>query len=447
MQAKALVERVQQIPVRRAPDVPTICDGNVPLQGADSKLFVDLTNARGGNRIAEVERRIRWAPVGTYEKHLITGHAGSGKSTELHRLAHDLQQNKDEKSFHVVEFDIQQRLDPSDIQLPELVTTLFSALWSDPILKVPSLPTAKLLAREFLAWMKPLVPGLAGDVAKGIPALATLLKNADLQRRFRENTWQYTARVIEQMGDLIQEIRNKLVKAQEIDDIVIIIDNLEKMLCREINGQTNYELLFIEQLPKLESLPVHMVLTFPVSLHADQAQLRAAYANAVAIQIPMVRLRHRENDQDDAVGFEAMRSFLARRLELGAIFSNPEVCNDAIRASGGCVRDLLRIVASAVVERGSVPIDAEDIKRTVARLAGDLERVLQGRPFLQHLHTVHRTGSLPVEIDADGRKWLLQNLIVIEYNREVWYDVHPLARLTRAYQDAKPKDRPAPSAA
>lgn len=292
----------------------------------------------------------------------------------------------------------------SSIQLSELVAALFFALWSDPILKVPVLPTAKLLAKNFLAWGKKVAPELVAEVGKEIPALATLLKNADLQKRFRETTWQYTARVIEQMGDLIQEIRNDLVKNEEIDDIVIIIDNLEKMLCREIEGRTNYELLFIEQLPKLESLPVHMVLTFPVSLHADQAQLRAAYANAVAIQIPMVRVRPRGKDEDDPVGFRTLREFLARRLDLDAVFTESSAHDEAIRASGGCVRDLLRIVSSAVVERGSIPIGTQDIKHAVARLAGDLERVLQGRPVLPHLHTVWQTGSLPAEINATDRK-------------------------------------------
>lgn len=444
---KPLVERVGQIPVREARYVPTICDGNVPLQGPDQvKLFVDLTDARGGNRIAEVERRIRWAPPGTYEKHLVTGHAGSGKTTELNRLATALQRNNgDGRIFHVVVFDINQRLDPSDIQLPDLIAALFSALWTDPVLNVPTLAMAKYMGKQFVGWAKSLGLELGGDLAKDIPVLGTLLKNADLQRRFREKAWDYTARLIENMGDLIQEVRNELVRGQ-IDDIVIVIDNLEKMLCREVGDRTNYEILFIEQLPKLEALPVHMVMTFPVSLHADQARLRAAYANAVAIQIPMVRVRERVGHRDDAAGLCSLREFLARRLELTTIFSDAATVDEAIRASGGCVRDLLRIVASAVVERGEVPIDSRDIDRTVSRLAADLERVLQGRPLLSHLHTVERTGSLPAEISPDERKWLLQNLIVIEYNGEVWYDVHPLARRTRAYAESAPK-KPKPDPA
>ena len=425
------------IPVREARYVPTICDGNVPLQGPDQKLRVDLTDARGGDRIAEVERRIRWAPPGTYEKHLVTGHTGSGKSTELYRLAHELQREKEGRTFHVLFFDIKQHLDPSEIQLPDLLMALFAALWQDKLLQVPAMATAKKLGKEMLGWAQALGVEVASDLAKGIPVLGTLLKNAELQRRFREKSWDYTARVIEELGDLIQEVRNGLVQRQEVDDLVIIIDNLEKMLIKDIGGgRTNHDLLFVDQLPKLEALPVHMVVTFPVSLHADQVQLRQNYANAVAIQIPMVRVRNRLTHKEDPVGFVALRRFLACRLDLDVIFATPEVVDAAIRESGGCVRDLLRIVASAVVERGSVPIDAKDIEHAVGRLVADLERVLQGRSVLPHLHTVERLGSIPGTITSAERKWLLLNLIVIEYNGETWYDVHPLARRTRAYRES-----------
>lgn len=440
-----LVERVGKVPVQEARYVPTICDGNVPLQDADQRLFVDLTEARGGNRINEIERRIRWAPAGTYEKHLVTGHAGSGKSTELNRLASALQRNNgDGRVFHVVVFDINQRLDPSDIQLPDLIAALFTALWTDPVLKVPTLATAKYLGKQLLQWAKELGLEVAKDLAEGVPVLGTLLKNADLQRRFREKAWDYVARLIDDMGVLLQEVRNSLVSS-DIEDIVIIIDNLEKMLCRSVGDRTNYDLLFIEQLPKLEALPVHMVMTFPVSLHADQARLRSAYANAVAIQIPMVRVRTRIGHHDDPVGLQALRDFLARRLDLKAVFADDGAIDNAIRASGGCVRDLLRIVSSAVVERGELPIGVDDIKRSVSRLAGDLERVIQGRTFLPQLHKVEDTGSLPADLAPDDRKWLLQNLILIEYNGEVWYDVHPLARRTRAYLESAAKEPESPA--
>jgi len=439
----ALTERISVIPVREARYVPTICDGNIPLQGPDQRLHVDLTEARGGNLIGEIEQRIRWAPVGTYEKHLVTGHTGSGKSTELYRLASALQQRKDDRLFHVVYFDIKEHLDPSDIQLPDLLMALFSALWRDDLLQVPAMETAKHIGKRLLGWAKALGVEITADVAKGIPVLGTLLKNADLQRRFREKSWDSTARMIEEMGNLIQEIRNGLVERQEVDDLVIVIDNLEKMLLKEIGGgRTNHDLLFVEQLPKLETLPVHMVVTFPVSLHADQVQLRSAYANAVAIQIPMVRVRTRVTHKDDPVGLAALRRFLACRLDLDAIFADREVVDAAIRESGGCVRDLLRIVATAVVARGSVPITGEDIARAVGRLVADFERVLQGRPVLPHLHTVERTGSLPDTISSAERKWLLLNLIVVEYNGETWYDVHPLARRTRAYRESGPSKVP-----
>jgi hypothetical protein len=440
----ALTTRVSVIPVQEARYVPTICDGNVPLQGPDLRLRVDLTAARGGDRIAEIGRRIRWAPTGTYEKHLVTGHAGSGKSTELYRLAEELQRSDNGQSFHVLFFDIKQHLDPSEIQLPDLLIALFAALWQDKLLRVPSLATAKQIGKDMLGWAKSLSLDVGTDLAKSIPLLGTLLKNAELQRRFREKSWDYTARLIEQLGQLIEEIRHGLVERHEVDDLVIVIDNLEKMLLKDVGqGRTNHDLLFVEQLPKLETLPVHMVVTFPVSLHADQVQLRQTYANALTIQIPMVRVRTRLEHEEDAVGFAALREFLACRLDLDRIFAGRDVVDAAIRESGGCVRDLLRIVSSAVVERGSVPIYATDVEHAVERHVADLERVLQGRSLLPHLHAITRTGSIPGSITSAERKWLLLNLVVLEYNGETWYDVHPLARRTRAYRESGPPDRPA----
>jgi hypothetical protein len=439
MKTKPLVERIGTVPVREARFVPAICDGNVPLEGADQVLHVDLTAARGGDRIAEIERRIRWAAVGQYEKHLVTGHTGSGKSTELDRLKTELQRDKDGRLFHVVFFDIKQHLDPSDIQLPDLVAALFFALWNDSVLHVPAMAAAAHIGKQIIGWMKALGVDVAADLAKGIPALGTLLKNGDLQRRFREKAWDYAARVIEQMGELVQEVRNALVKTG-VHDLVIVVDNLEKMLMKDAgSGRTNHDLLFLEQLPKLEALPVHMVITFPVALHADQAQLRASYANATAIQIPMVRVRQRDGHADDPVGIAAMRDLLAKRLDLDVVFSNRAAVDRAIRQSGGCVRDLLRIVSSAVVERGSVPIDEADVESAVRRSVSDFERVLQGRRCLPHLHAIEETGSIPAALDSDDRRWLLLNLIVLEYNGETWYDVHPFARATRAYRTSAPK--------
>jgi len=439
-----LIERGFRVPVQEARFVPTICDGNVALEGPDQRLRVDLTAARGGDRIAEIERRIRWAPAGTYEKHLVTGHTGSGKSTELHRFAEELQKEKEGRSFHVVFFDIKKHLDPSDIQLPDLVAALFIALWRDDVLRLPRMATAKHIGQSILSWVQAIGVDASGDFGKAIPLLGPLFKSAEFQRRFREKSWDHTSRVIEQMGDLLQEVRNELVHQQQIDDVVIVIDNLEKMLCRDIGGgRTNHDLLFLEQLPQIEGLPVHMIMTFPVSLHAGQVQLRAAYAKARAIQIPMVRVRARGTHEDDPVGLAALKEFLAKRLDLKIVFRDDSAIDGAIRASGGCVRDLLRIVESAVVERGSVPIDEGDVRRAVGLCVADFERALQGHTVLPHLHAIERTGSIPAPISAVQRQWLLLNLIVLEYNGETWYDVHPFARGTRAYREsAPPRDAP-----
>jgi hypothetical protein len=306
---------------------------------------------------------------------------------------------------------------------------------------VPRMTAAARLGKEMLGWARALGLDVASDLVKGIPVLGALFKNVELQRRFREKSWEYTARVLEEMGELLQEIRAGLVRRDEADDLVIIIDNLDKMLVKDLGGgRTNLDLLFIEQLPKLEDLPVHMVVTFPVAFNTEQVQLRTAFASALAIQIPMVRLRARQDTSArDGAGFAALRNFLGRRLEMSMIFADDAAVDTAIRASGGCLRDLLRLVASAVVERGEVPINTADVEVAIRIVVSDLERVLQGKTFLPHLHVIARTSSIPPAISPTDRKWLLMNLIVLEYNGETWYDVHPLAKLTRAFRESEPR--------
>ena len=45
--------------------------------------------------------------------------------------------------------------------------------------------------------------------------------------------------------------------------------------------------------------------------------------------------------------------------------------------------------------------------------------------------------------DDERKQWLLYHLVVLEYNGETWYDVHPFARRTRAFRDAGVPQAPA----
>ncbi len=72
----------------------------------------------------------------------------------------------------------------------------------------------------------------------------------------------------------------------------------------------------------------------------------------------------------------------------------------------------------------------------VLTVVGNMERLLQGRPFLAALHHIVKTGSFPGDFGDEARQWLLYELVVLEYNGDTWYDVHPFARRTHAFIEA-----------
>jgi hypothetical protein len=140
---------------------------------------------------------------------------------------------------------------------------------------------------------------------------------------------------------------------------------------------------------------------------------------------------------DDSQGIAALRRLLARRVALDPVFADDEAVREAIRLSGGCVRDLLRIVGE-LPSYGAQPYTLVLVRDVAVDLINDYERLLQGKPYLGLLHAIVETGEFPAATTDEWKRQLLMNLIVLEYDTGTWYDVHPLVKATRAFRSAAP---------
>lgn len=125
-------------------------------------------------------------------------------------------------------------------------------------------------------------------------------------------------------------------------------------------------------------------------------------------------------------------------MKLDKVFASDDVVTAVIRESGGCVRDLLRLVGEMPTV-GAIPFSTATVEQTIADYVNEYERILQGKPYLPLLHTIERTGAFPVDTDGQWKQHLLLGLMVLEYDTGTWYDVHPLAKRTRAFRAATPE--------
>lgn len=408
----------------------------MPLLPEDELLHENLSPVQGGARFEKIENRIRMADRGQYVRELVTGHAGSGKSTELLRLAARLRQPKETQEFHVVYLDAFEHLSQWGLRLPHILIALLAGLARQERVDLKETRSAKSL----VARIKALVGSFSSEIAKQfdslahIPVLTTLLRtNQEFSSRFRHQAVEQLQDLLRLINDLVAEVVSDLNV-----DIVFIIDNLEKIPEQSTEGAASlHEALFVRDLPLLD-VPAHLVITYPISLNYSNAELPRAFPTASKTTLPMVgvRLPPRAGERgDDPDGIEALRNLLLRRVRREA-FADDDAIEHLIRSSGGCVRDLMRFAGELPIV-ATPPFTRDHVDQAVQDFRNDYERILQGKPYVRHLPKIEQTGRISDELEPDWKREILLGLVVLEYDTDTWFDVHPLVKRTRTFMAAR----------
>jgi len=444
----ALVDEIT-IPAINRRDMKAACDLQFELKGKDlERLRIDLAGVRGGRVLDQIEGDIRDARHSAYRTVLFSGHVGSGKTTELRWLMRELETDKEGQCFHVVWVDALEFLDINSVQLPEFLVALFNAIVEDPLLRpiVGVSATAKKLWASIRTWLKPIGVELELGIPAGIAMLKAKVKTEfGLQGRMRERLHERVTELMTDLSDLLVDLRIGLAK-QGVQDLVIIADNLEKIVFAELDhhgAKNTHDLFFVEQLPTVQRLHAHIILTIPVSLHFTHARLRQVFLNPTVKVLPMVAVHlPREPSKPYEKGVAVLKALLAARVDTAILFADDAALTLAIELSGGVIRDLFRIVLESLSLKPAMHLTVADVENGVLDIVRSYERMLQGKAYLPGLHEIAACSCFPVGFNEAARNALLHSMVVLEYNGEIWYDVHPLARRTRAYRSARP-DTPA----
>jgi hypothetical protein len=437
---RPLTERFT-FPVTNPRQVRAVCDPTAPLSAEDQlKLHEDLSPVQGGAKFEQIARRIRYAVGSHHTRELVTGHAGSGKSTELLRLATSLRTPAADGSyFHVVYIDADEYLSPWDLRLPQVILALLAALAQEPRVDLKKTKAATMLVTR----LKAITKALGGEVAKkfdditGLPALATALRvNQEMSAEFGTAGLRQRESLLELTRDLVTEVRSQL--PADVVDLAFVIDNLEKIPEQEVaGGGSLHETLFVRELPTLD-IPAHLVLTYPISLNYDSAELMRAFRGSHRTTLPMVAVGQSPRAKtrgDDRAGMDALTRLLGKRVDL-SMFGSPEAVDELVRLSGGCVRDLLRMMGELPIV-ADAPFSIEKVRTAASEFRNDYTRLLQGKPYVKYLPGISATGTIPDEMDSVWQREILLGHVVLEYNSDVWFDVHPLVKATPTYQAAE----------
>lgn len=425
---------------------------NEPISIEDMDRFYRDTTAARGEPTRKLLRRLLQQNTDTNQHILFVGYKGCGKSTELNLLEKELAD-----TFLTMNVSIQRELDPVHVQYIELFIATMEHLFKKA--QSENMTIGLDVLRSVQHWtqtseIEEIKDQYFGDeleagggleldwFVKFFTRFRTASKNSQsLKETLKRVVEPKLSDLIGHCNTLIREIRLRLGDIGKTD-MLLILEDLDKIPIDRAED------LFYKFTSQLTQLQTNVVFTFPVGLYYNTKfnQIKPYFSECC--ELPMIKVRNRDGSINDE-GMRTMRNIVAARMDLrrfadaaeqpdGAITS--AILDDLILTSGGVLFDLFLLIGQAaanadVYDRPA--IGPEDQRKAYLRLKKDYDNNIADNRVGSQLYTVENYYAVLTALANNPNKQiehseevmhLRQNLCILGYNGENWYDVHPLVR-------------------
>lgn len=436
-------------PTNRATTLKTafrVCNTD-PLEGEDlDRYYVDLSEVRKTKAIASISTRLEFQESEQFTTILFTGHSGCGKSTELKLI-----QKQWEKDYRIIYLEVNEETDINDVSYTDLYLIVIKQVEFE--LRKLKLKLDDKLMKSFETWFKDVTEeteqtvetsvSIEGEATLGpeAPFLAKLLVKLLAQIKGSDKRKKSIRQILEKdvsrlkadinllLNDGGRKLRNKFPNYK---GFLIIFDNLDRVPPEVANH------LFFDYAAQLQQLDCTMVYTVPLSVLYSVKNLNNNFGNPHIV--PMVNIYEFDRDNCDLnynqAGLNAIASLIERRVEVDKIFESQEELLELAKASGGHVRQLIRMMRTACLTastNGNAKITADDVIYAVKQEQFNFERIIP-----QNHYPVLAETCLTKNITKDDvGQLMLFNTSVLEYNgKNRWNYPNPVVKQNEEFQKA-----------
>jgi hypothetical protein len=374
--------------------------------------------------------------------YLFTGNRGTGKTTELLRLATILREY-DCEVFYADMADyltLTQRIEVSDFLIS--VLGAFSEKIAERFTDDPGRPSFFERLRSFLSsnvqFTEIKVP------AGWVEFKAALQQNPTFKEQLQEKTRGVVEQLVKQARDFALEAA-QYVRRQRADPdrkIVLIVDSVERLRgvgdsddIREVFKSA--ETLFSSHADKLRFTALNIIYTVPPYLSALAGALGSVYAGGRIYALPSVHIYEcrpalGEKPAPHEEGLAKLREVVEKRFPRWRDFFTEAQLERLAQHSGGDLRDYLRMMRLAVarlLQSGQLPVPAALITDAENAVRGDMLPIADDdRDWLRKIMASHKPELPSLDALPDFAR-LQEGKYLLHYrNGEDWYDVHPLLR-------------------
>ncbi len=352
-----------------------------------------------------------------YSKILFTGHTGSGKTTELKKLETYL---NDRNRYFTVFTDIQESFQISTFEQEDLYILLISKLIEE--LKSKNIPfnSNKLddLAKEWISdkdvedEIKKAYEGMAGAEAEvNIGTIFWKLFSAKgnlktsfsyesntstkVRRKIKENKGKY----IQQLNEILIDIRHSIINENKGKDILFIIDGVERLRQEKYEVYTN---TFFRDARLLQELNTNFICCVPIETRYDIHIAPLINSLYKPYELPLLTV-----NKDSKPYFAQL---ISKRIQEETFFENG-VLDFLITKSGGHSRQLIQLVEKALTY--SISNDGKINQEAAQKSCDETGRLLRRLLTSKHIEIL-RSGAF---LDSDNEILeLLFSLALLEYN-------------------------------
>ncbi|MGF1570288.1 MAG: P-loop NTPase fold protein [Nodosilinea sp.] len=397
---------------------------------------------------------------GEFSTILFTGHVGCGKSSELNRIADHW---KDE--FLVVPLQVEDETDVNDLEYTDLYLVIIKQV--EVTLRRAGLRFDPKLLTSFEDWFKDITHETEETVARSVnvDAEASLGADAPFLAKFlvkvmaqiqagstdkvtiRQTLAREVSRLKTDINLLLRDGAQKVVRQfPEKKGFLVILDGLDK--CPP-NVATR---LFIDYAAQMRELHCTIIFTLPIAVLYSGRRMGGVFENPHIV--PMINIYQFERDSPDLEhspsSLNQIAQLVSERVDIEAVFSDPELLLTLAKASGGHLRQMMRMTRQALLTamgRGHSQLEAEDVAYAISQEQQSFERIISPEAYAELAQV-----ALKKELtDPVIGQTLLFNTAILEYNEynggDRWVYPNPVVRQSEPFKRAlsqllSPTDQP-----
>ncbi len=366
---------------------------------------------------------------------LLTGPRGSGKSTELTRLSHNLTLD-DCEVFHC---DMSQYMNlTTAVDVTDFLISVMAAFSTAVEERYGEDFSERSYTERLSDFINQEVKIDSASFKSNVGTIKTSLKydpsfKVQLQQSLKGHVGHIVKQAHEYAGAVVAFIRQRNNNPHK--KVVLLVDSVEQIRGVGSDAEIVYESvenLFAAHADHLRFPTLHIVYTIPPYISALAPGVARVLGGNAVQTLPSIHVRTQDN-KDDENGLKIMQDILRRRCnELDEILTADQI-KQLAQLSGGDLRNFFRFVRQCLVKAASssgfdLPLHDALLEQAVNQFRREMLIPEDDMVWLRKIDESSNHKLTNKEALAQFARFLDAGLVLNYRNGDDWYGVNPLLR-------------------